>query len=363
MNITFLNYSMQNGGAERVISGLANDFAQQGDNVSIIVLDDKLSGYPLDERIDFINLNIGKTTKNVFQTVLNFIKELCCFRKYILKSKSDVVISFQCKYAVIAKLACGKRVKVIGSERSNPFVTRKGKLNNFIIRLSSVLDGFVFQTNGAKKYYPDKTQQKSEIIPNPINLKMPEYIPDLLDRPKQIVATGRIVKSKRYDLMIQAFSQFSEIMPDYILNIFGEGNEKDNITQLIEHYGMTEKIFLKGVSNDISSELLTSRFFVLASDYEGMPNGLMEAMACGCACVSTDCDFGPSELIENGKNGVLVNKGDADEIAIVLGNLSRNIDSAVLLSENAKEISKSHSLNKICNMWYCYINKILDNRI
>ncbi|MBO4392671.1 MAG: glycosyltransferase, partial [Clostridia bacterium] len=313
-HIVFLTYSMQNGGTERVVSALANDFTTRGDKVTIVLLDEeKTPGYALDERIKLIYLSLGRLSKNKLQSVANMLREIKAFRRCFRDIKPDVVVAFKCKYAVMAKIASLK-TRVIGSERSNPN-RPSHKVSPWLRRLTVFTDGYIFQTQGARALYPKRTAAKSVVIPNGVFLNIPKEIPTYESRRKVIVSTGRLIKHKRYDLIVEAFAELNKRVPEYQLHIFGKGKEEKSIVSKIKETGVEDSAFLMGVTSDIAGELLSDRIFILASDYEGMPNGLIEAMACGCACVSTDCDFGPSELIVDGENGSLVQKGSKERLA------------------------------------------------
>ncbi|MBR4489614.1 glycosyltransferase family 4 protein [bacterium] len=358
-HIVFLYFSLQNGGAERVISSLANDFVNRGDRVTVVLLDkEKEPFFPLDERVRLIFLDLHSVSFNLLQSAAHMIKELRAFRKLFRKIVPDVVISFQCKSAVLAKKAY-KRAKVIGSERANPERQNK-KTDLWMRKKSAEVDGFIFQTNGAKGYYPPETQEKSTVIPNGFSLTLPDEIPSFDERNKVIITTGRLAGTKRYDLILDAFAAIRSVDPDYRLRIFGSGPEEGRIKEKIRALGLEDSAFVMGLTNDVAKELLSSRIFVLASDYEGMPNGLIEAMACGCACVSTDCDFGPSDLIENRENGLLVPKGDADAIASAIGELIADPDLASSCAKNAQKIRDTHSLKKIADRYYSYISEVAE---
>ncbi len=353
-HIVFLNYSIQNGGAERVISALANDFVSRGDKVTIVLLEEKKEpGYMLDERVKLVFLGLTKVSKNRLQSLVNMIREIRVFKRCFGMIKPDVIISFQCKNAVLAKIA-SRKTRVIGSERSNPNRS-SDRVDRWLRKMSVIADGFIFQTQGARAFYPKKTAEKAAVIPNGVFLQLPQTLPSYDSRRKVIVTTGRLIKSKRYDLIVDAFAMLREIAPDYRLHIFGIGNEEHKIAERIKGAGLEGAAFLLGLTKNVMEELLTDRIFVMASDYEGMPNGLIEAMACGCACISTNCDFGPSELIENEENGLLVPAGNSKELAEALIKVVSDEKYASYIAQNAMRISQQLSLQTIADRYYTYI--------
>lgn len=355
MKIAFVYGSLTGGGAERVISNLANRISEDYE-VSIIIFSDADSAYKLNNNIKLIRpVKFYKGT-SVIERIEGFLYR-CRFLRENIKNY-DCVISFDTLLATQCKLV-SPTTKVIGSERANPFFAKKFK-ERLTIHLSCILNGFVFQTKGASMFYPKGIRDKSCIIPNAFwgkNIILPKYE----DRDNCICASGRITAVKRYDLIIEAFEKVKEIHPEYYLKIYGAGDKEDEIRKLIKEKGMTESVTLMGWSDDIISELLKNKIFILASDYEGMPNGLIEAMACGCSCISRDCNFGPAEIIDNEKNGLLVDSDLAKDFtaAIVRVIEDKTFAEKISVDANAKiraKFSETSMINKFCE----YIDKVIN---
>lgn len=357
MVIAFLTPSMNGGGAERVISALANSFSVT-DEVYILELGNEDSAYYLENKVTLIRLDVAKKSKNIVDTINSFNRHKQSIRRKIYEIKADIIISFTVRLAFIAKQAVGKSVKVIGSERGNPFLVRRKPVDQYIRRKSPIIDGCIFQTISASKYYPEKLRKKSIVIPNGIFLKVPERLPKYSVRENVIVTTGNLRKLKRHDLIIEAFADFHKKFPKYELHIYGEGDTHDLLIDDIKHRGLEDSVFLKGYCDNLADVMINCKIFILASDYEGMPNGLIEAMACGCACISTNCNFGPSELITNIQNGILVKTGESQGIYEALMSIASDDSLGGKLSENAKKINESHSPEIIINKYHKYIENI-----
>lgn len=357
MNILFLYGSMGKGGAERVIASLSNLLVGMGDTVNIAVLGGGESAYPLVESVGFHNLGVARKSQNAAEAGGNLLRKLRAIRGAVKTLSPDVIVAFEPQLAVLAKIAC-PRSKVIGSERSNPYLARRGLRKKLFVKLSALTDGFVFQTEGARGFYPKRTQKKSAIIPNGVFVTVPEAALPYREREKAICTTGSLRAVKRHDLLIAAFAEMRQTCPDYTLHIYGDGPLRETLQKQIEKLGLSDCVTLAGNVADVGAALTQHRIFVLTSDHEGMPNGLIEALACGCACVSTDCDFGPSELVKNGENGLLISTGDANAIAKALIALAQDEEAAETIALSAQEIAERLSPMQIAKRFRAYFESV-----
>ena len=304
----FVIPNMGSGGAERVVSILSNQFVNSGHPVGIIYFLDRTSDYVLSdsvERIYFCDTAEKKTG------TLSRIKE---FRKLILglsESCVPVLIPFHdtcLKYCVMSTALT--RIPVIACERNNPFIKGNSALSKFKSGIAYRLsDMCVFQTDGAKQYYPASVKNKSRVINNPLDLS---FIGNWRGTDsKKIISVGRLEAQKNQALLIDAFSDVVKSFPEYILDIYGEGSLREKLQDQIDILGLTGKVNLCGLTDKIGEVMSESRLFVLSSDYEGMSNALIEAMAAGVPVISTDHPCGGARaLINSGENGVLVPVGD-----------------------------------------------------
>ena len=220
--------------------------------------------------------------------------------------------------------------------------------------------GFIFQTEDAKKFFSKKIQDRSVVIPNPIN---EDFIVKPFDgrRVKEIVTVGRLVEQKNHKLLIDSFSEVSRKHSDYILKIYGEGILREKLEKQIKDLNLSNKVLLMGESSNIKECIYKSSLFVLSSDYEGMPNALMEAMALGLPCISTDCPIGgPRYLIKNKENGVLVKVSNKEELTKAMNNLIENEDLSCKLGNKANKICEELNPQKINQTWRDYILKVLN---
>lgn len=362
MHIMFYYGSMQQGGAERVISSLANDFINRGTEVSILVLDEKPSLYPLDKKINYINLCANAHSSNVLDAVKNNARRIRLTREAFKKNHPDVVVCFginNLTFALAAKRKLG--IKTIGSERSNPYCSGEGEFWRKMKKLiTPYADGYIFSTEGARSFYPEKTRKKSVVIPNGVFANtIPANAPALKNRCRQsICSAGRLETVKGFDTLIKAFALFHESFPHYTLHIYGSGTQKPALEKLILEKNLGKYVYLEGYAADVPAVLCKHTMFVFTSRHEGMPNSLIEALACGLPCVATNCDFGPDDLIKNGENGLLARVDDVEEIAGAMKRIARDKVFAEKISQNALQIRETHSMEKISQRFYDYISQV-----
>lgn len=344
--VLFICNGLSIGGAERVVTLLANSLAKEN-KVYILSYLDSQKKYPLDENIKVI---IGEPSVNK----LNRIKEI---RMIVKKEKIDTIIAFSHYHAMRAVIACiGLNVKIIGSERNDPAQLKNRKLINFARNiLYRRLDCLVCQTKDAKEYFPKKIQRKAEVILNPISENLPK--PYIGEREKKIVSFSRFEQQKNIPMLIEAFSKIHSKYPDYILELYGEGSEKNNIIKLVENKGLSDVVKICEFTQNIHEKVLKSSMFVLASNYEGLSNSMLEAMAIGIPTIVTDCPCGGARMvIKNRENGILVPVGNVDKLVENMKELIENKELALKLEQNSIKIREELAPNKIVKLWEKVIN-------
>jgi len=362
MKIAFLIHNLSSGGSERATCALANFFYCNNNDVTIITIDGSASFYPLEEGITKIFLNMPAIPKgSPVKKVIAILKRFLAIRKNVKAFSPQVLIGMShimSFYAVSATMFT--KTKSIGTERSNPYIYQNSKPFSLLRRLTSRLaDGFVHQTKRASEFFPKNTMKKSIVIPNAVFNPLVSNIKQPFIREKTITAMGRLNYAKGFDILIDAFSRIEDQIKDYKLVIYGEGDEKESIEKLIKVKNLTDRVELPGAVPDAIINISKSSLFVLSSRFEGMPNALMEAMACGVPCISTKCPMGPEELIEDGVNGLLVPVEDAESIANAIIEVIMNKDFADKLSKNAYQIRNTHSVGSIGQQWLDYFQVVI----
>lgn len=345
------------GGAEKSMIMTANAMVKKGHTVSIVSVQSNNPVYPINEEIKYVYLPDKSNLKAV-----NIIGRFNSIRDTLKRLKPDIVICFWLQVAVIATLISKFRgFKVIYSERGDPGDSEyKGVLGLVRTIVFPLLDGFVFQTEGARDYFPTKMQRKSRVIPNPVYISFDDYsIP--VQRDKVIINVGRLHPQKNQKLLINAFAKIHNDFPDYQLHIYGDGELKTELEQQINELGLNECVILKGTTKQILDAIVNSALFVLTSDYEGMPNALMEAMALGIPCISANCPpGGPKALIKHGTNGLLFPVGDEQQLEIEMRKVLTDKGLADSLTLNAKNICLTHSPIRVFNSWENYLKDMFN---
>lgn len=356
MKVLFLIQGLRSGGAERVASVLCNAMTERGIDVTLGLTEqtDNIA-YDINERIELLDLSCH--TGSAIKNRLLSIRKL---RSLYKERKPDLVISFITRTNLCAILAgLGMGVPVIVSERNDPAVDPRSRSTRFLRSLLYPLaSGLVFQTSYAQNYFGQSVQKKSTVIFNPISDDVLKVDRDGL-REKKIILVGRLNKQKNISMLIQAFSRIHQNFPDYHVEIYGEGEERDSLQDEINGLQLAEKIHLMGFTKNIIPILASTEIFVLCSDYEGMPNALMEAMCAGCACISTDAPaYGARELVEHGVNGLLVGVGDVDALAKALSRMLIDDEARLLMAKMARNVQQRLDTEEILDQWLGFMASV-----
>lgn len=290
-----------------------------------------------------------------------FIRKVIEIRNIIKSEAPDICISFLLDANIYCILGCiGLKTQSIVCERNDPFKPHYYKLK-LLKPLFSWADGAVFQLERARDYY-NNIAVPTAIIPNPVRGNKIKVSCPFQERQLVISTLGRIdIFQKRQDVLIKAFASFHQKHPEYLLKIWGDGSEKDEsiVKNLIKELKLHDCVVLAGVTDKPSEVIADTRFFVLSSDFEGIPNALIEAMSVGLPCISTDCSPGGAALlVESGTSGILTPCNDWVKLAEKMCWMAEHPKEADIMGTNALKISERFSDEKIANMWINYIERI-----
>ena len=310
---------LEHGGAERVVSNLANKFAAEGYDVTVAVEWIGTNEYELDPRISHVNVGLLKSDESKGR-VSQYLTRIRRLRACIREVKPDIVIAFA-HLAIYRALmaACGMKVPVLISIRTNPAGHYDGRMDRYMIPLLFPgAAGCVFQTTGQKEWFSPYLKDNCRIILNPLSEKYVGVEPPKKRR-KCVVHSGRIVDFKYQPMMVDAFMEVHEKHPDWSLELYGADSGDGTweiLTEKIKDYGAGDFVRLCGDSDSLETVLNDGGLYVFSSEWEGLPNALMEAMALGLPIVSTDCPCGgPATLITDGVDGLLVPIKDKEALA------------------------------------------------
>lgn len=356
-SILFVISSLGSGGAERVVSELANYFCKKDIEVSILLISNDNVSYEIDENVKII---YGSNQIDGKNRISDFFSRISLIRKYVRLIQPSITISFLSTINIYSCLALGfSKNKLIVSERNDPKRSPDESIKRIIRNIVYYFsEGYVFQTDEARNYFCRKIKNKGVVIANPIKPDLPDVYNG--DRAKKIVAVGRLEEQKNYSLLIKSFNLIADEFKDYKVEIYGEGQERNKLEKQISDLNLSNRVLLMGRHNDVHDRIKDASLYVLSSHYEGMPNALMEAMALGLPCIATNCSGGgPKKLITNGVNGILVENDDevalSKEITLVLQGSQISKD----LSNKATLVRSDFSIDIIGGLWLDYITRII----
>lgn len=354
MKILFYINTICHGGAERVMVNLAEQCSSHGHEVALATSYKSQGEYELSENVKRIVLT-DKKSGNFLVRNFRLIRLL---HKKIKEEHPDVMVSFMAEPNFRALFARkGKKTKNLISVRNDPNREYPTRMFKYLARhLYKKADGVVFQTADAKAWFPEIIQKKSTIIYNQVNEKF--YNTPLLSERRDIVATGRLTAQKNHKMLIRAFSMIKDKTDDNLV-IYGEGNLRGELEALIRELGLEGRVLLPGATGNVADALSKARLFVMSSDYEGMPNSLMEGMAIGLPCICTDCPCGgPREIIEDGVSGILTPVADAEAFANAMFSLLSDSERAEQIGRAARERAERFAPDVIIKNWLSYIESI-----
>ena len=346
MKFLFVIPSLSKGGAERVVAVLASELANQGHDTSVLIYFKTENEYETSDLVKKIYLSGGDEEK---YNNMNYLQRLSTIRKVAKKENPDVVVPFLSHVCIQTCVALfGTNKKIVQTVRNDPRTLPEGKIHRLLRDLFVKFGHKTFvQNKDQMSYFDSKTQNKIFVLPNPVR-------GDLFNCKRQkntdktiIASAGRLNSQKNFFMLIDAFGTVSKSRENLELRIYGDGELLEDLQKYIDDKNSSETIKLMGRTNDMKSMLESIDLYVLSSDYEGMPNSLMEAMAAGVPCVSTDCPTGPSDLIQDGENGLLVPVNDAKAMSGAIEKMLFQLDKEKLAENGRKFVKENYSADVI----------------
>jgi glycosyltransferase involved in cell wall biosynthesis len=360
LHIAIIIDSLKPGGAERVASVMANCWAQKLKQVTLITLKKECPFYELDDRVNYRKLGISNRSPSWFSGILNTFSRITSLCRCLKEINPDVVISFFPDINILSIISSRiTGIPVIINERTHPgkrSIQRRWKLaSRLFYRFANRL---VIQTEGAGQFFRN-FGVKTSVVPNPVRAQNNQgyYV-----RENLIISAGRLVPLKGFDRLIRAFAQ-SSVYPEWKLAILGEGSERDSLENLSREVGVKEYVSMPGLVKNIDKYYQRASIFVSSSFYEGFPNALAEAMSSGIPCISFDCEFGPSELIRDNKNGMLITEGNIDHMAEAIYELANDAHKREHLGNQAKaDMEKLFSVDRVMSEWENVVMEVVQEK-
>jgi len=362
------NSLSETGGAEKVLSVMANYWIEKGWDVTMASFDnDRMAPfYQLSSKINCVALNLPEVPNRPVVNTINIIRRINKLRRLIKLKNPDLVISFITGANIITLLSTFYlNVPVIVSERNDPYLSPVNPVKSLLRRwLYPKANAVVCQTQKILDYYPPEVKKKGAVIPNPVLRvgQIPESIEISLPKNRLLFAIGGMskqkIKQKGFDILIEVFADLAKKHRDWSLVLLGDGPERSIIEQKTKELNLEQRVLLPGNVKDVHSILVQGDLFVLSSRYEGFPNALCEAMACGLPAVSFDCPTGPGEIIRDGMDGILVNPEDWKGLETALSRLMGSEPMRKEMGQKAQEVVNRFDIEKVMGLWEDLMAKV-----
>lgn len=353
--LLFYINSIRRGGAERVLLQLAERFAEDGWRCVLVTSYGARDEYPVPKGVERLSMEAEQRPGSMLRRNLSRIRKL---RALCRTYRPAALISFMAEPNLRAVLAVrGLPVKTLISVRNDPEKEYFNRLFRFAARhILPMADGCVFQTERARAWFPERLQRKSTVIMNQVS-------PAFFDAPAPtersgVVAVGRLSQQKNHALLLRAYAALGPV--EDTLTIYGEGPLRPELEKLIAALGLEGRALLPGQSESIPADLFGAKLFALTSDYEGMPNALLEAMALGLPCVATDCPCGgPASVIRDGENGLLIPVGDEGALTEKLAALLGDEELRRRLGDRAAETAEGFRPEAVFRQWKACVEQLI----
>ena len=361
------------GGAERVIIDKANYLAKVGHQLMLVSYEqgDHPIPYELHSSVQYRDLDCRFFTLSKYSA----LKHLYLYFRLKKKFENNlrwVVDEFKPEMVVLASDWLTLMGTVINSVNPVPVIAEFHNTYDHVMRKVGISEGWL-KAKLTQLYYRQAIKSLGKcaqlvvltdsdargwrqhfnnvaVISNPVTL-YPDVIDDIPKDPGRIIYVGRFNHEKRIDRLITAFSMIADRYPEWHVDIFGDGNEKQNLQNLIVEMKLEKRVIIHEPTKSIFDEYKRSEMLVLCSEHEASPLVLVEAMACGIPCVSMDCPNGPREIIKDGETGLLVSNGNISELSKKIEWLINNDDERIRMGKNARQFAKTRKLSFVMDKW------------
>lgn len=373
MRLLIFISSLSSGGAERVTANLATHWDGKGWQVTVVTLSDAAADfYQLPVSVRRIGLGLLRESPNVAFGLVNALRRIVALRRVMREIRPDVALAMMDKNNILLALAAAGLPGIvrIGSEHIHPPQYPLGRMWEWLRRLTyRGLDAVVALTEESAAWLRRHTSaRRVPVIPNAVPYPLPAHAPRLepparsREGERWLLAVGRLVDQKGFDLLINAFQKLASRFPLWRLFILGEGPLRGALERQVEESGLTGRIELPGRAGNVGEWYRAADLYVMSSRFEGFGNTLAEAMAHGLPAVSFDCDTGPRDIIRHEVDGWLVPAGDEDALAEALARLMADDVLRTRYAARAVEVRQRFSMERVAGMWEELFERLLNDR-
>ena len=361
-HIAFYIGSLHKGGAERVFVNLAEFFRREGYRVTMVTQ----YRYPDEEEYSLpqgIKRVLSDLTTEELNSrrIVNLYRRIHKLHRIWKTEKPDMVLSCIGKnnfMAIVSTVFTKTKpvVSVVGEAREEYPSRLMRMLANLLFPFAA---GIVLQTERSKYFFNKKIQKQAVVLPNSLN---PDFVKPRYEgeRDKRIVSVGRLDANKNHEMMIRAFAELKDKYPEYTLTIYGDGELRQFLENLINQLGISQRVFLPGVIPDVAEQIERAALFLMTSYSEGVSNALIEALASGLPVISTDVPSGGTvELITDGMNGLIIPVGDRQALERAMDKLLGDTQYAERLGSEAAKIQQRLAPERVNRLWKQYFDEII----
>jgi len=360
-SITLVLPAIGAGGSEHVVSMLCNHFVRRGLTIRLVCFDPPGTKpfYPLDNGVALTCLGLPPHRRGPIARSLAMLQRYRRLKTELRRHRPDLVIAFLTRTNVLAALAARTlSIPVVVSERNNPQRQPVGAVWGWLRRLAyRRADALVTMTHGAVRFFDPVPGRIDQVIPN--HASLPREPASYDQAGTRLVAVGRLVDQKGFDLLLQAFARIADRFPSWELVIWGEGPLREELEQLRHDLGLDDRVAMPGITSEPGAWVSGADLFVLSSRFEGWGLVVGEAMAAGIPVVSFDCPWGPGEMIEHGRSGLLVPDQNVAALAATLAQAMVDSPLRQRLGETGREAMKRHAPERILAQWEALIARVV----
>lgn len=371
MRLALVISSLRPGGAEGVLARLAGGLAGRGHQVTLLTLDvEPPRAGLLSPLVRHVPLGLSGPASGPVSALLANLRRVRALRRALLEIRPGAVLSFMAETNVLTLLAVGAKLPVVAAERAHParhaLAAPWSRLRNYSYPLAAAL---AVQTADVADFFAPSLRPRCVVIPNPAlrpqaqEQELEPHFARLVDPWREqggrvLLGLGRLNAQKGFDLLLRAWARLAHDFPSWRPVVLGEGPERPRLLALAEELGLDGAAVFPGRTQAPGAALARAELFVLPSRYEGFPNALLEALACGVPAVAFDCPSGPAEIIRPGVDGLLVPEGDADALAASLARLMADDALRRSMAGRAPEVLERFGLEAVLDLWETLLARV-----